>query len=87
MCQNITPHIYKYFAIKSSINQGQKDDSMAQQLGVRTDFSCRGPGFGSYHPHCSLQLTRTLDPGDMMPSSSLHGILHTCGAHKYRWCT
>lgn len=36
----------------------------------------------SQHPHGGLQPPPTPVPEDRMPSSSLHGVLHSCGAQK-----
>jgi hypothetical protein len=50
----------------------------------RTCYSCRGPWFGSQHPHSSSQLSTTQEQA--LISSDLCGqrALHVVGRHTYR---
>lgn len=47
-----------------------------------TCYSCRRPGFGSKHPYEGSLFSKTLIPGNPMPSSGLAG--DSCITHIYR---
>jgi hypothetical protein len=47
---------------------------------------CRIPDFSSQYPHDSSKPSITPVPGDLMPSSGLHRLLHKCGTiHTLRY--
>jgi hypothetical protein len=48
-----------------------------------TDYSSRGPGFNSQHPHGSSQLSVTPVPGDLTPSHR-HTSTQNNSAHEIK---
>jgi hypothetical protein len=48
-----------------------------------TEYSCRGSGFNSQQPRGSSQLSVTPVPGDLTPSSALHGHRATRAEDPY----
>ena len=62
------------------VSRNPGSSQTAQRL-RSTGCSSRGPRFNSQHPHGSSQVSVTPVPGDLIPSSGLHGH------QAHTWCT
>lgn len=63
---------------------GERFRPGAEEMVIQsTGGFCRGPEFGSQHPHCSPQPSITPLPGGLIPTPDLHGhgmhLVHRCG--------
>ena len=75
---SVTMIIKEYIGLNYCEQSKKKDKNrmlerwrIDQQLRACVGYSCKGPRFGSQHPHGSSQPSLAPIPGDMMPSSVL----------------